>query len=145
MPVSCSSMQAILLSNEIKSEEGLPEMPLQSKLIKPCSKVFHVIPRGRAPRMSGGVEKNHAQALGKETIPSGQQKSALWCNIRVLICLRFVVGVTVLFHIPRHMVTFRGTVVCAHIIRICNSIHSVIQRPISRLCTADSGCTCYYL
>ena len=77
MPASCSSAQAILLSNEITSEEGLLEMPLQPQLIKPCSKALYVIQRGRAPRMSGGVERDSTGTMGKETIPSGQQKSSL--------------------------------------------------------------------
>lgn len=78
MPASCSSTQAILLSNEIRSEEGLPEMPLQSQLIKPCSKALYVIQRGRAPRMSGGVEKNHAQALWARKLFLQGSKKALF-------------------------------------------------------------------
>ena len=83
-------------------------MPLQSQLIKPCSKALYVIQRGRAPRMSEGVEKDHAQALRARKL-QGSKKVLLSSNIRVLICLRFVVGVTVLSHLPGHMVTFIGT------------------------------------
>lgn len=49
MPASCPSTQAILLSNEITSEEGLPEMPLQPQLINPCSKALYIIHRAELP------------------------------------------------------------------------------------------------
>lgn len=65
-------------------------MPLQPQLIKPRSKALCVIQRGRAPRMSGGVEKDHAQALWvRKLFLQSSKKLLLWNNIRVPIGLRF--------------------------------------------------------
>lgn len=61
LPASRSSAQAILLSSELLPK-GLPEMTLQSQLLKPCSKSLYVMQEGRAPRVLVGVEISCPQA-----------------------------------------------------------------------------------